>query len=282
MTTIFVSHAEENTDCAETMRRGLETQGYTSWREPGYPGPTETSYPHMIENAILGNAAVVLVWSSAAAQAAWVARHILFAQRLKKLILPVVLDGTALPNTLIVASSTIIPCQPPCDDAVTQLLPHLPPPDSTDPFIKLLELAANNDFNSQRKEAIYQAAAMLQRNEHREEVLAILEYLANHDLMMGVRDKAKEALEADAKKIAPPPPFLRPSDSRHIIGVQCEQCKHVTYFDKRRICAPQGQVIRETEEGDRAEWDRMELPCERCGHKIPTHVDCREYRGGSR
>src|SRR5436309_7537783 len=118
MTTIFVSHAEENTDCAETIRRGLEAKGYTSWREPGYPGPTETSYPHMIENAILGSAAVVLVWSSAASQAAWVARHILFAQRMKKLILPVVLDSTALPNILIV--DTIIPCQPPCDDAVTQ------------------------------------------------------------------------------------------------------------------------------------------------------------------
>src|SRR5437588_7670942 len=226
----------------------------------------------MIENAILGSAAVVLVWSSAAAQAAWVARHILFAQRLKKLILPVVLDGTILPNTLIVDSNTIIISQPPCDDTVALLLPHLPQPDSTDPLIKLSEQAANNDYNSKRKEAIDQAAGMLQRNEHREEVLAILEYLAKHDLMMGVRDKAKEALEADAKKIAPPPPFLNLGDPRHIVGVQCEQCKHVTYFDKRRICAPQGQVIRKTEEGDRAEWDRMELPCERCGHKIPTHV----------
>src|SRR5438270_13369590 len=102
MTTIFVSHTQENTDCAETIRRGLEAHGYTSWREPGYPGPTEVSYPHMIENAILGSAAVVLVWSGAAEQAAWVDRHIQFAQRLKKLILPVVLDGTALPNTLIV------------------------------------------------------------------------------------------------------------------------------------------------------------------------------------
>src|SRR5437868_8933918 len=236
MTTIFVSHAEENTDCAETIRRGLEAKGYTSWREPGYPGPTEASYPHMIENAILGSVAVVLVWSSAAAQAAWVARHILFAQRLKKLILPIVLDGTALPNTLIVDSNTIIISQPPCGDAVTQLLPHLPQPDSTDPFIKLLEQAANHEFNSKSKEAIDQAAGMLQRNENREELLAILEYLANHDLMMGVRDKAKEALEADAKKIAPAPPFLNLGDARDFFRV-IRQNGHISYFNNRGACA---------------------------------------------
>src|SRR5947209_18946391 len=108
MTTIFVSHAEENTDCAETIRRGLEAKGYTSWREPGYPGPTEASYPHMMENAILCSAAVVLVVSSAAAPAACVARHIPFAQRLKKLSLPIVLVGTALLSTLIVDSNIII------------------------------------------------------------------------------------------------------------------------------------------------------------------------------
>ena len=273
MTTIFVSHAEENTDCAETIRRGLEAKGYTSWREPGYPGPTEASYPHMIENAILGSAAVVLVWSSAAAQAAWVARHILFAQRLKKLILPIVLDGTALPNTLIVDSNIIIISQPPYDDAVTQLLPHLPQPDSTDPLIKLLEQAANNDFNSKRKEAIDQAAAMLQRNEHREEILAILEYLANHDLMMGVRDKAQEALEADAKKIAPPPPFLNLGDPRDIFGVRCKN-GHITYFNKRRACSDTSSFVRE-----RAgkKLNELHLKCGTCDEIMAVLIDCEGY-----
>ena len=36
-----------------------------------------------------------------AAQSEWVERHMLFAQRLKKPIVPVLLDETALPNTLL-------------------------------------------------------------------------------------------------------------------------------------------------------------------------------------
>src|SRR6266568_1369659 len=272
MTTIFVSHTQENTDCAETIRRGLEAKGYTSWCEPGYPGPTEASYPHMIENAILGSAAVVLVWSSAAAQAPWVARHILFAQRLKKLILPIVLDGTALPNTLIVDSNTIIISQPPCDDAVPQLLPHLPQPDSTDPFIKLSEQAANNDFNSKRKEAIDQAAAMLQRNEHREEVLAILEYLASNDLMTGVRDKAQGVIDADVQKAPPAPSWRFGSDeSRHIFGVRCKN-GHVTYFNKQRVCPASGSVARETMDRAGKKLDILYLQCEQCGEEMVVHV----------
>ena len=86
MTTIFVSHSQADAGCAETIRLGLEVQGYTVFREPGSPGPSEASYPHMIENAILGSAAFVLVWSSAASREAWVERHIHFAQRLHKLI----------------------------------------------------------------------------------------------------------------------------------------------------------------------------------------------------
>ncbi len=45
MTGIFVSHAKENADCAEQFRKRLEAQGYTAWREPGYPDPNNASYP---------------------------------------------------------------------------------------------------------------------------------------------------------------------------------------------------------------------------------------------
>src|SRR5438105_2392918 len=99
MTTIFVSHAQEQRDCAEQMRQELETRGYTVWRDPDYPDPKSASYPQMIERAILGSAALVLVWSLDASHDAWVERHILFAQSLKKAIFVVLLDSTALPNT---------------------------------------------------------------------------------------------------------------------------------------------------------------------------------------
>src|SRR2546430_11520488 len=112
MTTIFVSHANEDADCAEHLRQGLEAKGYTTWREPTSLTMESILYPRTIENVILGSAAVVLVWSSSAASSEWVERHILFAQQLEKSIVPVVTDGTGLPNTLIV--NTTIASQTPC------------------------------------------------------------------------------------------------------------------------------------------------------------------------
>ena len=190
-----------------------------------------------------------------------------------KLILPVVLDGTPLPNTLIV--ETVISCQPPCDDAVAQLLPHLAQLDSIAPLIKLSEEAAKQDRILSRKEAIEQAAEMLQRGEYRDEVLAILEYLAKNDLMMGVRDKAQEALEADAKRGAPalPPPYLKLGDPRDIFGARCKN-GHVTYFNKRRACSDRSGIVR-----DRAgkQLNELHLKCGTCGDIMAVLIDCEGY-----
>ena len=277
MTTIFVSHAKEDTACAEAIRKGLETRGYSVWREPPPLSLKSLQYSRTMENALLGSAAIVVLWSSSAAGSEWVERHILLAQRLKKPLFPVILDGTDLPTTLIV--DTIITSKPSCDDAIAQLLPHLPPAHSTDPLILLSEEAAHDSLISMgtRKAAIDSAAQMLQRGEHREAVLALLEYIARRDPIMAVRDKAIAVLEADAKKPAPPPPLLRPEDSRHIIGVRCKQCGHITYFDKRQICSAQSHVVRGREERAGAQLDTLDLPCEKCGHLMPTHVDCEGY-----
>ncbi len=271
MTTIFVSHTKEDADCAEHIRQGLEANGYTPWREPTPLTMESILYPRTIENVILGSAAIVLVWSGSAAQSEWLERHILFAQQLKKTIVPVVTDGTGLPSTLIV--SMIITSQAPCADAIGQLLPHLPPPANTDPLIILSEKAAH-EFIRIRKEAIDQAAEMLKQGDHREAVLAILEYLAHNDLMMGVREKAQEVLDADAKKGTTP--AFRPEDSRHIIGVRCKN-GHITYFDKRRICSDEATVVRSVQRAG-LELDERDLTCGECGVAVKVHVDCRGYR----
>jgi TIR domain len=274
MTQIFVSHTQDDAACAEQIRKGFEAKGYSVWREPTSLSMESILYPRTIENVILSSAAAILVWSSSAAASEWVQRHILFAQRLKKLIVPVVVDGTDLPPTLIV--DTTITGQVPYADVVKQLPPDFPQPDSIDSVIKLSEQAAH-EFIRERKEAIDHAAEMLKQHKHREEVLAILEYLAHNDLMMGVREKAQEVLDADARKATPPPPFLHPDDSRHIIGVRCKQCGQVTYFDRRRICSAQSQLVRRREKLAGKELDKFDLPCEKCGHIIPTRVDCEAY-----
>jgi TIR domain len=274
MTTIFVSFAKEDAACAEEILQGLEAKGYSAWREPKSLELSSILYPRTIENVILSSAAVVLVWSSSAFRSEWVERHIHFAQRLKKPILPVLIDGTDLPNTLI-ADKTIAG-RLPCTDVVTHILPLLPPPDKPDPLIQLAEKAAD-DLIAVRKEAINAAAGMLQSGEQREAVLAILEYLAHNDLMMGVRDKAQEVLDADARKAAAPPPFLHLADSRHIFGVRCKN-GHVTYFDKRRVCSAYKEVPRDIRHSAGLELDELHLKCETCGEDIVASVDCRDYR----
>jgi hypothetical protein len=61
---------------------------------------------------------------------------------------------------------------------------------------------------------VQQASVMLQRDQQRAAVLAMLAYLAQDDPMIGVREPAQEALDADARRqqtpanpsvLAPPP-----------------------------------------------------------------------------
>ena len=271
MTQIFVSHTSNGAECAEQIRQGLEARGYSTWREPTSLSMESILYPRTIENVILGSAAVVLVWSSSAAPSEWVERHILFAQSLKKLIVPVVIDGTGLPTTLIV--DTIITSHVPCVDVVKQLPQNFPQPGSADPLIKLSEQAAH-EFIRERKEAIDHAAEMLKQGGHREEVLAILEYLAHNDLMMGVREKAQEVLDADAKKATPSPP---PGQSRHIFGVRCRN-GHVSYFDKRLVCSAYKEVPRESRQSAGIELDELHLKCSQCGVEVVAREDCRGYK----
>jgi hypothetical protein len=270
MIQIFVSHTQDDAVCSETIRQGLEARGYSTWREPISLSMESILYPRTIENVILGSAALILVWSSSAVSSEWVERHILFAQRLQKLIVPVVIDGTGLPPILIV--DTIITCQVPCAEVLQQLPPSFPQPGSADPLIKLSEQAAH-EFIRERKAAIDQAAEMLQQGEHREAVLAILEYLAQDDLMMGVREKAQEVLDADARRRQAP--AFRSDQSRSIIGVRCKN-GHVTYFDKRRICNDKVNVIRVMRAG--VELDQRDLTCGTCGAEMSVRVDCRGYR----
>ncbi len=273
MPQIFVSHAPQDAACAEQIRQGLEAGGYTTWREPTSLSIESILYPRTIENVILSSAALVLVWSSSAAQSDWIERRLLFAQQLQKPVLPFLLDGTALPNTLV--GVTPIDGHTSCADAAAQLLPLLPPSASEDPLLKLAEQAAHQ-YIRERKQAIDAAAAMLQRDEQREAVLAILEYLAHNDLMDGVREKAREALVPYTNQAASPAPS-NTTDSRHTFGVRCKN-GHVSYFDRRDVCSAHAKFKRETRQSAGQELDELFLKCETCGVEVAARVDCGKYR----
>lgn len=266
MTTIFISYTKEDSICADQIRQGLEANGYSVWQEPDYLTPRDASYPSVIENAILGSAAVVVLWSSSAASFAWMKRHILIAQRFFKPLVPITLDETALPSTLLVES---LSGEEPCSEVVAQVLPRLPASDLADPLLTLGE-QASHQYIRVRKDAIEQAAAMLQRGDHREEVLAILEYLAHNDLMSGVREKAQDVLDA---AMQPPPTPMRPQDSRHWFGARCKN-GHVSYFDRRVVCSAKRSLVR----GEK-EPDELLLTCTTpgCGVVMAVDVDCEGY-----
>jgi TIR domain len=276
MTILFISHVKEDAHCVEELRKGLESQGYVVWRKPKYPDSKSASYLGMIENAILSSAALVLVWSSSAAKDEWVESHTLFAQSLRKLVFPVLRDTTSLPKTLVAASP--VSNQVSCADTVAALmaLPDFPPAQSNDPFIKLYE-RATHEFIRDRKAAIDQAAEMLRRSEHREEMLALLEYLAKNDLTMGVRDKSRQVLDAEEKKAHAPSPSLYPNDSRHMFAVRCKN-GHVSYFDKRIVCGAHKEKIRSLTSSSGKELDELRLTCSTCSEEIFARVDCESYK----
>ncbi len=265
MTTIFLSYESSDSACADQLRQGLEAVGYSVWREPDYPTPGDSSYPYMVENAILGSAAVVVLWSHGAASFAWVKRHILIAQRFFKPLFPVRLDEASLPSTLLIET---LSGEEPCSDVIAQLLPRLSAPDNSDALLALGEQAAHH-YSHVRKEAIDQAAEMLRRGEHREETLAILEYLARNDLMDGVREKARSVLkEATQQKTASPPVHMRPQDMRHLFDVRCQN-GHITPFDRREVCSHRKKIMRGL--------DELVLTCPTCGVKMAVDVDCEGY-----
>lgn len=78
-----------------------------------------------------------MLWNVQVAQDHWVEQQQLSAQQLRKPSCVVTLDATELPITLIDARTIVIAAD--CADAAAQLLPHLPPPESDDVLIALLD-----------------------------------------------------------------------------------------------------------------------------------------------
>ena len=65
--------------------------------------------------------------------------------------------------------------------------------------------------------------------------------------------------------------------SRHMFGVRC-RVGHITYFDKRRVCAANSSIERVRREDDGVKLDELQLECGTCKAKIVVHVNCEGYR----
>ena len=290
MSILFLSYAKDDASCANQFRQELEAKGYTVWCELDYPDPGSRSYQYMIENAIVGSAAVVLVWSSRAAQIAQVEQQWRFAQQLKKNLFVIPLDGTSPPSSL--QAVTTVPAATPatglpiatttnqtlCTNIVAGLtsLPNFPPPQSTDSLLIFYQQAADK-LIPQRKQAIEEVEKLLSGGVQREVVLAVLDYLGRNDPIMGVREKAREALNLLTQPTALTPPPPSPKDVQHLFDVRCGK-GHISRFNKRIVCTAYREVYRTVKTPGSKELDELHLKCQQCGMDIVAYVDCGDYK----
>ncbi|GHO72057.1 hypothetical protein KSC_109490 [Ktedonobacter sp. SOSP1-52] len=273
---IFVLHAPENSACVDQIQRSCEVLGYQIWHKEQTSLLSAVTAPISSEQMIIGSAAFLLVWSRAVAQSKEVERLLLFAQRLQKTIIVLTLDATPPPTALVTEKT--IALQPPYDQCMTQIAPFLPPPKSSDALQVLVE-QASHEYIRERKAAIEQAAAMLQRNEQEKGVLALLEHMVQHDTITSVRDKAQEVLNlyAQTPSQLPQTPSQQTQNRHSTFGVRCRN-GHVSCFDKRIVCkvtypVPRGQIQRSGKE-----LDELILTCTTCGEAVVAHVDCEGYK----
>lgn len=272
---IFVLSAPEDAACAQQILRSCEDSGYQAWTQLSsfqMPGPlSPISQDHMI----IGSAAIIGIWSQATAGSAEVERLLLFAQRLRKNVVVLTLDSTTLPTAL--AAVKTISIQRPCDHCMDQITPLLPPAGSQDGLQTLVD-RASHEYIRERKAAIEQAATMLQQNQQREAVLALLEHLAQHDTITSVRDKAQEVLNAytqPSTQLSTSP--SQNMDSSSTFGVRCKN-GHISYFDKRYVCKATYEVPRGLSQHAGKNLDELILSCTTCGETIVAYVDCEGYR----
>lgn len=270
MTQLFIIFAAEDAACADEVRDGLAAQGYTVWQEPTDLDPQSISYPKAIEAGIRGSAAAILIWSSAAANTEWVERKTLYAQRLQKPILLLARDDTLPPITLVDAPTYRVTGA--CADVVAQLRAQLPQPDNEQLLLALL----THQYIRERKKGIDQAAELLRRGERSSELLAVLEEIAQGDLIESVRQAAQTVLDTTKQQTPAASPS---SEARHMVGARCSK-GHVTYFDKRAICTSDGRIKREIVQRAEQDLDQIYLTCGTagCGEPLVIRVDCEGYR----
>ena len=196
MTHIFLLHATASEDlaCASRIRQDLILRGYAVHDEVQTLDVSMKLYQNSAQSALVGSAAVILLWSSEAARNERLWNAVKFAQQLKRPVLPVTLDSTVFPEILQGVTPTL--AVPPYDTIVAALIPSLPPAQGDTPLLDIYERAIDISPD-RRKDAMNDAAQLLksgQDTQHRDVLLALLECLAHYDPITSVQEYAQEVL----------------------------------------------------------------------------------------
>lgn len=269
MTHIFLLHATATEDlaCASRIRQDLNLRGYAVHDEVQTLDVSMKLYQNSAQSALVGSAAVILLWSSEAARNERLWNAVKFAQQLKRPVLPVTLDSTAFPEMLQGATPTL--AVPPYDTIVAALIPSLPPAQSDAPLLDIYERAIDISPD-RRKDAINDAARLLnggQSTQQRDVLLALLECLAHYDPITSVQEHAQEVLATIHPDSGNRVPLITPRPSQDpFFDAACPD-GHVSQFDKRVVCKKE-QIHR----------GLHVLTCKKCGKEFGFSVQCGGYQ----
>jgi hypothetical protein len=97
MAHIFISYSKQNIDFARHLRAMLQEAGFSVWMDEAQLIASERWWP-TIEQSINGCSAFIIIMSPQSKTSDWVEREILFAERLRKPIFPVLLSGESWPR----------------------------------------------------------------------------------------------------------------------------------------------------------------------------------------
>jgi hypothetical protein len=99
MSALFLSYAREDQEQASRIIEQLVAEGVTVWRDQERLHVGQT-WPKALGEAIAASDALLLLWSSRAAESTFVELEWCTAVALKKAVLPCLLDQTPLPPSL--------------------------------------------------------------------------------------------------------------------------------------------------------------------------------------
>lgn len=96
----FISYSHEDKGFAEKLERELKAHGFTLWRDESRIEPG-SEWTDDIEEALNVCSTVIVVLSPAALDSPWVKNEILFATKLRKKIITVIIEKCRMPVWLI-------------------------------------------------------------------------------------------------------------------------------------------------------------------------------------
>jgi hypothetical protein len=273
MAQILISHSTIDAACVRELRDGLVAAGYEVWEPPEGVDLGDPGQASELRAGLIGSAAHVLVWSAAAAGEQVIPRALALGQRLMVPLLVVRLDEAPLPPAVPEDAPTVqvganSGAGADCAAVAQALLPHLNDIVAENPLVPLLS-RLSHEYIKVRRQAVHQVAGLLADEKLRERALALLEEMRERDLFDTLRHEAEEVLIEAAELSAGEGP------SHHRFPVHCAQ-GHVTYYDRRSVCARSRPVTLEPLQ----KLDTFSLRCTYpgCTEETEVVVDCEGYR----